>query len=76
MCPKTPSIGIHDCCEVLRANNIRKSERTLSAQIQAGMFPSWAVPSVGTKRAAPNISRERFILWVKEFYGLEEVYGV
>lgn len=76
MCPKTPSIGIHDCCEILRANGIKKSERTLSAQIQAGMFPEWSRPSVNTKRAAPSISREQFIQWVKEFYGLKEVYGV
>ena len=73
---ETPTISIHDCCEVLRANLISKSEETLTAQIQAGLFPSWSVPSVDTKRAAPDISRARFIRWVKEFYGLEEVYGV
>lgn len=76
MCPQTPTISIHDCCEVLRANLISKSEETLTAQIQAGLFPSWSVPSVDTKRAAPDISRARFIRWVKEFYELEEVYGV
>ena len=73
---ETPTISIHDCCEVLRANLISKSEETLTAQIQAGLFPSWSVPSVDTKRAAPDISRARFIRWVKEFYELEEVYGV
>lgn len=76
MCPKTPSISVHDCCEVLRANLIKKSEATLTAQIQAGLFPSWSVPSVDTKQAAPDISRARFIRWVKEFYELKEVYGV
>lgn len=76
MCPDKPRIGIHDCCEILRSNEISKSEAELSAQIQAGMFPQWAVPSVGTKRASPDISRAGFIAWVKEFYKLEEVFGV
>lgn len=76
MCPKTPSIGIHDCCEVLRSNGIEKSESTLSVQIQAGLFPSWSAPSVDAKRDAPDISRARFIRLVKDFYELEEVYGI
>lgn len=70
-----PTLNIHDCCEILRANLISISEATLSAMIQAGSFPEWAVPSVNTKSAAPLISRARFVAWVKEFYQLEEVLG-
>lgn len=42
--------------------------------IQAGSFPAWAVPSIGTKSAAPLISRAGFMAWVKDFYKLEKVY--
>lgn len=70
--PPTPGIGIHDCCEILRANQIPKTERTLTKEIQSGMY-SWAIPSVGTKRANPIISRARFIAWIKDFYMLDEV---
>lgn len=73
---KSPSINIHDCCEILRANCISIGEATLSAMIQAGSFPDWAVPSVGGKQAAPLISRAGFVAWVKEFYQLTEVLGV
>nr|DAO85408.1 MAG TPA: hypothetical protein [Caudoviricetes sp.] len=70
--PSTPGIGIHDCCEILRANQIQKTERILAKEIQAGMY-SWAVPSVGTKRISPTISRAGFIAWIKDFYMLKEV---
>ena len=71
----TPGIGIHDCCEIYRANQIPKSEDILRDQIQAGLFP-WAIPSVVTEehpRPAPDISRARFIAWIKDFYMLKEV---
>ena len=71
-CP--PSLGIHDCCEIMRANRISISEPNLKAMIQAGSFPQWAVPSVGTDNAAPLISRAGFVAWVKDFYKLEKVY--
>lgn len=73
--PPTPGIGIHDCCEILRANQISKTEDILRDQIQAGLF-TWAVPSIVTKehpRPVPDISRARFIAWIKDFYMLEEV---
>ena len=72
---KIPTLSIHDCCEIMRANLISISEPTLSAMIQAGSFPEWAVPSVNTKSAAPLISRAGFVAWVKNFYKLEEVLG-
>lgn len=71
-----PTMSIHDCCELMRANLIPISESTLAAMIQAGKFPGWAVPSVDTKTAAPLISRAGFVAWLKDFYQLKEVYGV
>lgn len=75
MVKKVPTLNIHDCCEIMRANLISVSESTLTEMIQAGSFPQWAVPSVGTKKAVPLISRAGFVAWVKEFYHLEEVLG-
>ncbi len=71
-----PTMSIHDCCELMRANKIPISESTLMAMIQAGMFPGWSVPSVGTRTAAPLISSAGFVAWLKDFYQLKEVYGV
>ena len=71
-----PTMSIHDCCELMRANQISVSIPTLTAMIQAGMFPGWAVPSLDTKTAAPLISRAGFVAWLKDFYKIEEVYGV
>lgn len=71
-----PTMSINDCCELMRANQISVSIPTLTAMIQAGMFPGWAVPSVDTKTAAPLISRAGFVSWLKDFYQLKEVYGV
>lgn len=71
-----PSLTITECVKILRDNNISKTEDILRDQIQAGLF-SWAVPSVVTKehpRPAPDISRARFMAWVKDFYCLEKVY--
>lgn len=72
----SPSISIHDCCEIMRANCISIGESTFTAMVQAGSFPEWSVPSVGTKSAVPLISRAGFVAWVKDFYHLTEVYGV
>ena len=71
-----PTMSIHDCCELMRANQISVSIPTLTAMIQAGMFPGWAVPSLDTKTAAPLISRAGFVAWLKDFYKIEEVYGL
>lgn len=71
-----PTMNIHECCELMRANQIPISESTLMKMIQAGAFPGWAVPSVGTRTAAPLISSAGFIAWLKEFYKLEVVYGL
>ena len=71
----SPSITIHDCCEIMRANLISISESNLTAMIQAGSFPAWAVPSVSGKQAAPLISRAGFLAWVKDFYHITEVLG-
>lgn len=71
-----PTMSIKDCCDMMRANQISVSIPTLTAMIQAGKFPGWAVPSVDTKTAAPLISRARFVAWLKDFYQLKEVYGV
>lgn len=76
MTKKVPTLSVHDCCEIMRANLISVGEPNLTDMIQAGLFPQWAVPSVGTKKAAPLISRAGFVAWVKEFYHLEEVLGV
>lgn len=73
---RRPTMSIHDCCELMRANQISVGEPTLKAMIQAGRFPGWAVPSVDTKTAAPLISRAGFVAWLKDFYKLEEVYGL
>lgn len=70
------TMSIHECCELMRANQIPISESTLMKMIQAGMFPGWSVPSVDTKTAAPLISRAGFVAWLKDFYQLKEVYGV
>lgn len=69
-----PSMGISECCKIMRDNNISVSESILAGMIQAGSFPAWAVPSIDTKTAAPLISRAGFMAWVKEFYHLEKVY--
>lgn len=71
-----PTMSVHDCCELMRANQISVSESTLMAMIQAGQFPGWSVPSVDTKTAAPLISRAGFVAWLKDFYKIEEVYGL
>lgn len=71
-----PTMSIHDCCELMRANQISVSEPTLMAMIQAGQFPGWSVPSVDTKTSAPLISRAGFVTWLKDFYKIEEVYGL
>lgn len=70
-----PSMGIAECCQIMRDNDISVSEPIFTKMIQAGAFPSWSVPSVGTKSAAPLISRAGFMAWVKEFYHLEKVYA-
>ena len=44
-----PSISIAECCKILRDNQIPKTNTVLSAQIQAGLFPEWSVPSAGSK---------------------------
>lgn len=69
-----PSLTISECVQILRDNNISKTEKVLGAQIQAGIFPEWSKPSVGTKEPRPDISRARFMAWVKDFYELEKVY--
>jgi hypothetical protein len=69
-------IGLHECCEVLRANNIKVTEQNFTAMVQAGEFPEWAVPSVDTKQASPLLSRAGFVKWVKAFYHIEEVRGI
>ena len=69
-----PNLTISECVQILRDNNISKTERVLGAQIQAGIFPEWSKPSVGTKEPRPDISRARFMAWVKDFYKLEKVY--
>lgn len=68
------NLTIRECVQILRDNNISKTEKVLGAQIQAGLFTDWAIPSVGTKEPCPDISRAGFIAWVKEFYHLEKVY--
>lgn len=69
-----PSIGIAECCQIMRDNNISVSEPIFTGMIQAGSFPAWAVPSIDAKTAAPLISRAGFMAWVKDFYKLEKVY--
>ena len=69
-----PSLTISECVQILRDNNISKTEKVLGAQIQAGIFPEWSKPSVGTKEPCPDISRARFMAWVKDFYCLKKVY--
>mgnify|MGYP006920102211 CR=1 FL=1 len=71
-----PTMSIHDCCELMRANQISVSESTLMAMIQAGQFPGWSVPSVDTKTSAPLISRAGFVEWLKDFYKLKVVHGI
>lgn len=71
---KSPNMGIAECVRILRDNGIKKTESALGAQIQAGLFPSWSVPSAGTKTLRPDISRARFMAWVKDFYCLPKVY--
>lgn len=71
---KSPGMKITECVQILRDNGIQKTEKVLGAQIQAGIFPEWSKPSVGTKEPCPDISRARFMAWVKDFYCLEEVY--
>lgn len=69
-----PSMGIAECCQIMRDNNISVSEPIFTGMIQAGSFPAWAVPSIDAKTAAPLISRAGFMAWVKDFYKLEKVY--
>ena len=68
------NLTIRECVQILRDNNISKTEKVLGAQIQAGIFPEWSKPSVGTKEPCPDISRAGFMAWVKEFYHLPKVY--
>ena len=69
-----PSMTVPECVQILRDNNISKTEDVLRAQIQAGLFPSWSIPSIGTKTPCPDISRAGFMAWVKDFYKLKKVY--
>lgn len=69
-----PSMGIAECVQIMRDNNISVTETIFTGMIQAGSFPAWAVPSIDTKSAAPLISRAGFMAWVKDFYKLEKVY--
>lgn len=69
-----PSMGIAECCQIMRDNNISVSEPIFTGMIQAGSFPAWAVPSIDTKSAAPLISRAGFMAWMKDFYKLEKIY--
>lgn len=77
-----PSITIAECCQIMRDNNISVTGPIFTGMIQAGRFPSWAVPSAADeernpeerKHAAPLISRAGFMAWVKDFYRLEKVY--
>ncbi len=71
---KSPGMKIAECVQILRDNGIQKTEKALGAQIQAGLFTNWAIPSVGTKEPCPDISRARFMAWVKDFYCLKKVY--
>lgn len=71
---KSPGMKIAECVQILRDNGIQKTEKVLGAQIQAGIFPEWSKPSVGTKEPCPDISRARFMAWVKDFYCLKKVY--
>ena len=71
---KNPGMKIAECVQILRDNGIQKTEKVLGAQIQAGIFPEWSKPSVGTKEPCPDISRARFMAWVKDFYCLPKVY--
>lgn len=71
---KSPGMKITECVQILRDNGIQKTEKVLGAQIQAGIFPEWSKPSVGTKKPCPDISRARFMAWVKDFYCLKKVY--
>ena len=68
------SMGIAECCQIMRDNDISVSEPIFTGMIQAGSFPAWAVPSIDTKSAAPLISHAGFMAWVKDFYKLEKVY--
>ena len=69
-----PSMGIAECVQIMRYNNISVTETIFTGMIQAGSFPAWAVPSIDSKTAAPLISRAGFMEWVKDFYKLEKVY--
>ena len=71
---KSPGMKIAECVQILRDNGIQKTEKVLGAQIQVGIFPEWSKPSVGTKEPCPDISRARFMAWVKDFYCLKKVY--
>lgn len=71
---QNPTLTVTECVKILRDNNIQKTEQVLRAQIQAGIFPEWSKPSVGTKEPCPDISRAGFMEWIKTFYHLEKVY--
>ena len=42
------SMGIAECCQIMRDNDISVSEPIFTGMIQAGSFPAWAVPSIDT----------------------------
>ena len=69
-----PSMGIAECCQIMRDNNISVSEPIFTGMIQAGSFPAWAVPSIDTRSAAPLSSRAGCMVWFIDYYELEKIY--
>ena len=69
-----PSMGIAECCQIMRDNNISVSEPIFTGMIPAGSFPAWAVTSIATKSDAQLNSRAGFMAWVKYIYKLEKDY--
>lgn len=59
---KPPTMTLHECCEALRANQVRVSERLFGQMIQEGRLPF----AVGTR--ADDSSRAAFIIFRAGFY--------
>lgn len=64
-----PTMTLHECCELMRANEIKISEAVLGQMIEEGKFPS----AVGVRRREGTyiIFRSAMFRWLEEMIGTE-----
>ncbi len=65
----TPTMTLHECCELMRANEIKISEAVLGQMIEEGKFP-FAV-GVRRKEGTYIIFRAGAVRWLEEMLGTQ-----